>query len=111
MKIGRKVVQWLLSVILGVFIRFRRGINVSELALTPNGIVDPLTGQVLYPPFGNVLEVFADKRWGNALVVTEEENHLRIYSSPNDSELEPIDFLYSKIQSHYLPVLKTSLRK
>jgi len=87
------------------------GINGREFLIGSYGIVDPLTGQVLYPPFGRVLDVFADNRWGNVLVVTKEENHLRIYSSPNDSELEPVDFLYSEIQSDYLPVIKTSLRK
>lgn len=86
------------------------GINGSELALTPDGIVDPLSGKILHPSFGKVLNVLADNRWGNVLVVTEEENHLRIYS-PKDLKVKPEAFLYSEIQSHYLPVIKTALRK
>lgn len=82
------------------------GNNGRELLIGSNGIVDPLTGQILYPSLGNVLEILADKRWGNALVVTEEDNHLKIFSSPNDLQLESVGFLNAEIQSHYLPVIE-----
>jgi hypothetical protein len=76
----------------------------NEMFISSNSLIDPLTGQLVYPfYFGRVLNVFADKRWGNVLVVTEEEDHLKIFKSSNDSVLEPIEFLYSDIQSHYLP--------
>ena len=61
------------------------GENGVELALTPNGIVDPLTGKVLYPSFGRVLGMFADSRWGNVLVVTEKDNRIQIHASPYDT--------------------------
>ncbi len=74
------------------------------LFLSSNSLIDPLTGRMVYQfPFGRVLTVFADKRWGNVLAVTENNGHLKIYSASNDSELEPAGFLYSGLQSHYLP--------
>lgn len=87
------------------------GLNGTELAIGPDGMFDPFTGQILDPPLGRVLDVFADNRWGNVLVCTEEENHLKIYSSRNDSKLEPVLFAFSEIQSHYLPVIRTYLNK
>jgi hypothetical protein len=82
------------------------GINCSELALTNEGILDPLTGEVLHSSMGRILDVFADSRWGNVLVVTEEDNRINIYSSSTDSELEPVNFLKTELQSHYLAVIK-----
>ena len=80
------------------------GGNRSSLFVSSGSLTDPITGRILYPySFGRVLYVFKDKRWGNVLVVTEEEDHLKIFKSSNDSVLEPIEFLYSDIQSHYLP--------
>ena len=90
------------------------GDNGGVLALISGSstrIVDPLTGEVLDSSLGRFLGVFADRRWGNALVATEEEHHLRIYASQNDSEFEPIDFSFSEIQSNYLPVIKTTLHQ
>ena len=78
---------------------------------TTSRIVDPLTGEVLDTSLGRVLGVFGDSRWGNALVVTREKNHLRIYSSPNDAELEPIEFLYTELQSGYLPIVTTFIEE
>ena len=82
------------------------GINNSELVLTNEGILDPLTGEVLHPSIGRILDVFADSRWGNVLVITEEDNHIKIYSSSIDPELERVTFLNTGLQSHYLPVIK-----
>jgi len=73
--------------------------------------VDPLTGEVLYTAPGRVVGVFADERWGNVLMATEEENNLRLYASPHDPDLEPIAFVLEEIRSDYLPTLKTSLNK
>ena len=87
-------------------------IKSGELVLmTPNGILDPVSGQVLYPPFGRILDVFADNRWGNVLVITEEDNNIRIYRSSKDHLLQPVNLLYSGIQSNYLPVVKISIGK
>ena len=89
------------------------GQNGSDLVLISTEenfrIVYPLTGEVLYISPGQAVGVFADRRLGNVLVAAEEENHLKIYASPNDSNLEPIKFSFSEIQSDYLPVIKTTL--
>ncbi len=69
--------------------------------------IDPLTGEVLYSSPGRLVGVFADDRWGNVLMATEEDNHLKIYASPNDSNLEPTKFSLPGIRSGYLPVIKT----
>jgi hypothetical protein len=82
------------------------GENGAELALTPDGIVDPRTGKVLYPSFGRVVGMFADSRWGNVLVVTEKDNHIQIHASPNDVSLKPVELARSDLQSFYLPVVK-----
>ncbi len=80
----------------------------SELALSPDGIVDPLTGRVLHAPFGKVVALLSNNRWNNVIIVTEEENRLRLFA-PEGIKVEPKAFLYSEIQSHYLPVVKASL--
>lgn len=91
------------------------GQNGSDLALIGTRddfrLVDPLTGEVLFVSPGRVVGVFADERWGNVLMATEEENHLKIYLSPNDSKLEPIEFSFAEIQSGYLPIIKSSIKK
>ena len=88
------------------------GKNGGVLALisgTTTRFVDPLTGEVMVSSLGRVVGFFGDNRWGNALVVTQEENHLKIYSSLNDSALDPVELLYTELQSGYLPIVNTSL--
>ncbi len=88
------------------------GINGRGLLIGSNGIVDPLNGELLYAcSFGRVLNVLSDSRWGNALVVTEEDNYLKIYSSSIDSRLKPVHFLYDDLQSLYLPKVSTNFYK
>lgn len=89
------------------------GPDGSDLALIGTRenyrLADPLTGEVLYVAPGRLVGVFADERWGNVLMATEEENHLKLYVSPNDSKFEPIELSLPEIRSGYLPILNTSL--
>jgi hypothetical protein len=91
------------------------GPDGTDIALMAAGenyrLADPLTGEVLYTSPGRVVGVFADDRWGNVLVAAEEENHLKLYASAKDPELEPIAFERPDIRSGYLPTIKTLLKK
>lgn len=82
----------------------------GELLIYSRGIVDPFTGRLIYPyDFGTVVEIIADKRWGNALAVTVKDQVLRIYASSGDSDLSPVKFQNKHLQSDYLPIVSTNL--
>jgi|WetSurMetagenome_2_1015567.scaffolds.fasta_scaffold345064_2 hypothetical protein len=60
-----------------------------------SSVIDPGTGKVLFS-MGHAGHEFTDHRLGNPLAAVEENDHLRIYSSFNDSDLNPSLFLYSE---------------
>jgi len=49
------------------------------LPMTPDGIVDPMTGRVIVPRFGSVETVIQDPRWKQKIVVTEDGDVLKLF--------------------------------
>ncbi|MGD8780206.1 MAG: hypothetical protein PVH88_14725 [Ignavibacteria bacterium] len=81
------------------------GKDGKDFALTPDGIVDPMTGIVLYNPLGRLIGILEDKPWGNILIVFERDDHLKIYS-PDNIKMPQRVSLYSNVQSRYLPIVE-----
>ncbi len=79
------------------------GENGRDLALTPAGILDPLTGRTIVPFFGDVLTVLDDARWGNGLVIVYEGDVLKIFGPGGDHEPPRRNRPYRTICSNYLP--------
>jgi hypothetical protein len=71
-----------------------------------SSVIDPSTGKVL-SSMGHLVHLFADHRWGNSMAAVEENDHLSIYSSFNDADLNSALFLNIEFQSNYLPFVET----
>jgi len=79
------------------------GANGRDLPLTPTGILDPSTGRVVVPPFGDVLRVLDDPRWGNGVVMVNQRDAIHVFKAGGNLSVPKRIRPYQTIQSGYLP--------
>jgi len=74
-----------------------------DLVLSPDGILDPLTGRVIQKIEGQVLTVLGDVRFGNGLILVYKDDEILIYAPEKGWPVPAKHRPYRDFQSNYLP--------